>query len=168
MPNKSLLHIGCGGDSLPDWLGQYQETRFDIDASHNPHIVGDMREVTGIGTFDAIYCSHALEHLSPHEIVPALRGWFDILNEGGCVITFVPDLQDVKADDEVLFVAPAGPICGLDLIYGYRKMLKDKPYMAHKTGFTSETLHNAFTEAGFEKVAVSRWSDYALMGAAVK
>lgn len=168
MPNKSLLHIGCGGDSLPDWLGQYQETRFDIDASHNPHIVGDMREVTGIGAFDAIYCSHALEHLSPHEIVPALKGWFDILNEGGCVIVFVPDLQDVKANDEVLFVAPAGPICGLDLIYGYRKMLKDKPYMAHKTGFTSETLHNAFTEAGFNKVAVSRLSDYALMGAAIK
>lgn len=168
MPNKSLLHIGCGGDSLPDWLGQYQETRFDIDASHNPHIVGDMREVTGIGTFDAIYCSHALEHLSPHEIVPALKGWFSILNDGGCVITFVPDLQDVKANDEVLFVAPAGPICGLDLIYGYRKMLAEKPYMAHKTGFTSETLHNAFTEAGFKKVAVSRLSDYALMGAAVK
>ena len=168
MPNKSLLHIGCGGDSLPDWLGQYQETRFDIDASHNPHIVGDMREVTGIGTFDAIYCSHALEHLSPHEIVPALRGWFDILNEGGCVITFVPDLQDVKADDEVLFVAPAGPICGLDLIYGYRKMLKDKPYMAHRTGFTSATLHKAFTDAGFTKTAVTRLSDYAMMGVGVK
>lgn len=84
------------------------------------------------------------------------------------MITFVPDLEDVRATNEVLFHAPAGPICGLDLIYGYRKMLKDKPYMAHKTGFTCETLHNALTDAGFKKVAVSRLPDYALMGAAIK
>jgi hypothetical protein len=168
MESPSLLHVGCGGDPLPGWLGKYNETRLDIDESHNPDIVGDMRDLSQAGKYDAIYCSHALEHLSPHEVVPALKGFLNALNDGGAVVLFVPDLEDVKATDEVLFDAPAGPICGLDLIYGYRKMLKDKPYMAHKTGFTSKTLHNAFTEAGFKKVAVSRLSDYALMGAAVK
>jgi hypothetical protein len=47
-------------------------------------------------------------------------------------------------------------------------MLAEKPYMAHKTGFTSKTLRDAFTAAGFSKISVSRLSDYALMGAAVK
>lgn len=165
---QSLLHVGCGGDALPSWLGEYKETRLDIDPCHKPHVVRDMRDVSGVGSFDLIYCSHALEHLSPHEVVPTLTGWREILNEGGSVIVFVPDLEDVKATDDVLFHAPAGPICGLDLIYGYRKMLAEKPYMAHKTGFTAATLRQAFKEAGFRRVVVDRLSDYALMGAAVK
>lgn len=165
---QSLLHVGCGGDALPSWLGEYKETRLDIDPCHKPHVVRDMRDVSGVGSFDLIYCSHALEHLSPHEVVPTLTGWREILNEGGSVIVFVPDLEDVKATDDVLFHAPAGPICGLDLIYGYRKMLAEKPYMAHKTGFTRETLRQAFKEAGFRRVVVDRLSDYALMGAALK
>lgn len=166
--SPSLLHVGCGGDPLPAWLGKYNEIRLDIDEGHNPHIVKDMRDLTGIGIFNAIYCSHALEHLSPHEVVPTLQGFRDALHDGGALILFVPDLEDVRATDDVLFNAPAGPITGLDLIYGYRKMLKEKPYMAHKTGFTQSTLSAALKEAGFSKVEVSRLSDYALMGAAVK
>lgn len=127
-----------------------------------------MRDLSGVGKFDAIYCSHALEHLSPHEVVPALVGFNAALNPGGSVIVFVPDLEDVRATEEVLFRAPAGPICGLDLIYGYRKMLKDKPHMAHKTGFTKPTLEAALRNAGFRHIEVLRLSDYALMGAAVK
>lgn len=166
--SPSLLHVGCGGDPLPEWLNKYHEIRLDIDEAHKPDVVADMRDLPDIGKFDLIYCSHALEHLSPHEVVPALEGFHRVLNDGGSVVLFVPDLEDVSATDDVLFNAPAGPITGLDLIYGYRKMLKDKPYMAHKTGFTAKTLHNALTEAGFKKVAVSRLSDYAMMGAAVK
>jgi len=127
-----------------------------------------MRDLSGIGAFDVIYCSHALEHLSPHEVVPTLKGFYDTLNTGGIVILFVPDLEDVKATEEILFESPAGPICGLDLLYGYGKMLKDNPYMAHKTGFTSSLLSKALTNADFEQVTVSRLSNYALLGTAVK
>lgn len=163
-----MLHVGCGGDPLPSWLGSYDEIRLDIDEAHSPDIVCDMRMLPDAIRVDAVYCSHALEHLSPHEVVPALAGFRRALSDGGALVLFVPDLEDVRATDDVLFDAPAGPICGLDLIYGYRKMLKDKPYMAHKTGFTSKTLHDSLTQAGFRKVATSRLSDYALMGAAVK
>ncbi len=166
--SPSVLHVGCGGDPLPPWLGSYDEIRLDIDEAHNPDIVCDMRTLPDAIRVDAVYCSHALEHLSPHEVVPALAGFRRVLNDGGALLLFVPDLEDVRATDDALFDAPAGPICGLDLIYGYRKMLKDKPYMAHKTGFTSKTLHDALMQAGFSKAATSRLSDYALMGAAVK
>lgn len=168
MLGKSLLHVGCGGESLPSWLGLHEETRLDIDAAHSPHLVRDMQDLSGIGTFDSVYCCHALEHLSPHEVVPTLKQFHGVLNEGGVAIVFVPDLEDVRATDEVLFDAPSGPITGLDLIYGYRKMLEDKPYMAHKTGFTKETLEKSFIDAGFSRIEVLRMSDYALMGAAVK
>lgn len=165
---KTVLHVGCGGDKLPEWLRGSIETRLDIDPDHNPDIVGDMLDLGAIGPFDLVYCSHALEHLFPHDVTTALQGFHRVLSEGGGVILFVPDLEDVQANDDVLFESPAGPICGLDLIYGYRKMLKDKPYMAHKTGFTCETLHKALTDAGFVKSSVSRLSDFALMGAAIK
>ena len=168
MPNRSVLHIGCGTDQLPAWLGMFDETRLDINPANAPDIVRDMRDLTGIVGYDAIYCSHALEHLSPHEIVPALIGFRAALNPDGVAIVFVPDLEGVSATDDVLFVSPAGPIAGLDLIYGYRPALADNPYMAHKTGFTAKTLDKALNDAGFSKVKVDRLSDYALMGAGVK
>jgi hypothetical protein len=146
----------------------FDETRLDINPANNPDIVRDMRDLTGLSGYDAIYCSHALEHLSPHEVVPALIGFRASLNTDGVAIVFVPDLEGVNATDEVLFNSPAGPICGLDLIYGYRPALAENPYMAHKTGFTAETLDQAMIEAGFRKVKVDRLSDYAMMGAGVK
>lgn len=164
----SILHVGCGGDPLPHWLSRYSEVRLDIDESHNPDIVASMLDMGQIGPFDAVFCSHALEHVLPHEVPIALGEFYRVLNPGGACIVFVPDLEDVRATEEPLFDSPAGPICGLDLLYGFRKMLKDKPYMAHKTGFISQTLHDAMTAAGFEKVAVSRLENYALLGAAIK
>lgn len=164
----SLLHVGCGGDPLPHWLQGYKEVRLDIDSDHNPDIVASMLDMGDIGQFDALLCQHALEHVSPHEVKIALQEFHRVLNDGGALLIFVPDLEGVQATNETLFDSPAGPICGLDLIYGYRKMLKDKPYMAHKTGFVSKTLHEEITGAGFSKVAVSRLDNYALFGAAIK
>lgn len=164
----SLLHVGCGGDPLPFWLRHYDEVRLDIDEAHSPDIVCDMRTLPEGLKVDAVYCSHALEHISPHDVIPTLSGFHSALNDGGMALVFVPDLEDVRATNEVLFNSPAGPICGMDLIYGYRKMLKDKPHMAHKTGFTCSTLYDAFAEAGFSKISVLRLSDYAIMGAAKK
>jgi SAM-dependent methyltransferase len=165
---RSVLHVGCGADPLPSWLGSCDETRVDIDAQHSPDIVADMRNLPDIGGFDVLYCSHALEHLSPHEVIPALQGFRRVLKDGGGAIVFVPDLEGVSAIDDVLFNSPAGPISGLDLIYGYRPALEANPYMAHKTGFVSESLNQAMTDAGFKNVAVVRLSDYALMAAGTK
>lgn len=165
---RSVLYVGCGADRLPDWLGACDETRLDIDPQHNPDIVADMRNLPDIGGFDVLYCSHSLEHLSPHEVVPTLQGFLSVLKNGGGAIVFVPDLEGVSATDEVLFTAPAGPICGLDLIYGYRPALKANPYMAHKTGFVAASLYKAMVDAEFRNVAVIRLSDYALMAAGTK
>jgi predicted SAM-dependent methyltransferase len=164
----SLLHVGCGGDPLPHWLSDYVEVRLDVDPIHNPDIVASMLDMGDIGPFDAVFCHHALEHVKPHEVQVALSEFYRVLSPGGAVLLFVPDLEDVKATDEPLFESPAGPICGLDLIYGHRKMMIDNPNMAHKTGFISKTLYEAMTQAGFQKSAVSRLDNYALFGAGIK
>jgi len=165
---QRLLHVGCGGDTIPAWLSQYDEIRLDIDPRHSPDIVGSMTDLGDIGQFDVVFSSHSLEHLSPHEVPVALSEFMRVLLPNGAVIMFVPDLEGIEATEDVVMQSPAGPIAGLDLIYGYRKMLKDHPYMAHKTGFVKKTLHAVLLDAGFSKVIVQRLEHHALFGVAQK
>ena len=163
---KTLLHIGCGSDPLPAWLSDFKETRIDINEAVNPDIVASMLDLGEIGVFDVVFCRHALEHLYPHEVPIAIAEFYRVLKQGGHLIVFVPDLQDVQATDDVLFESPAGPISGLDLIYGFREATKTNPYMQHKTGFIKQTLEQALS--GFSTVRVKRLSAYDMMGVGVK
>ena len=141
MNRGSLLHVGCGGDSIPSWMDGFKEVRLDIDEQHKPDIVASMVDLGDIGEYDAIYCSHCLEHVCEHDVRKALSEFKRVLKPGGFAMVFVPDLENVKANDDVLYESPAGPITGLDLMYGHRAQLEDNPYMAHKHGFVKETGH---------------------------
>ena len=167
-PPGHVLHVGCGGDSLPDWLGGSAETRLDINPAHSPDIVASMTDMGEIGEYDAVFCSHCLEHIHGYEVAGALAEFHRVLRPGGHALIVVPDLEDVKPTDEALYVSPAGPITGLDLIYGKQELVEHMPHMAHNTGFTAATLASALESAGFEPVAVSRISAFNLFGAGAK
>jgi protein O-GlcNAc transferase len=76
----------------------------------------------------------------------------------------MPDLKavceaiaDGRDADRTLYNSPAGPIAALDILYGHRAALMEgRESMAHKTGFTAETLIKALNEAGFVEVKVIR------------
>jgi SAM-dependent methyltransferase len=163
---RALLHVGCGSDPLPDWLQTFSETRLDISPEVSPDIVASMLDMGDIGPYDAVLCQHALEHLFEHEVAQAVSEFRRVLKPGGHLIVIVPDLQDVQATEEVLLMSPAGPITGLDMIYGYRKAIPSNPHMQHKTGFMADTLRKVLT--GFSKVSVERIGNYNLLGACVK
>lgn len=127
-----------------------------------------MTDMGDIGPFDAIYCSHALEHLYPHDVATALSEFRRVLRPGGKVMVIVPDLEGVEATDEPLFVSPSGPITGRDMIYGLARYVAATPYMAHRTGFVRETLAKALQDAGFARFDARRLGDYNLFGAAMK
>ena len=165
---QRLLHVGCGVASLPSWLDRYEETRVDINPDCKPDIIANMLNLGDIGEFDCVYSNHALEHLYPHEIPQALSEFMRVLKHGGALIVFVPDCEDVKPTNEVLFSSDAGDIAGLDLLYGLRSMLAHSPFMAHHMAFTQGTLLEALDNAGYSTATVKRLSDYALMGAAIK
>ena len=157
MDKKLVLHVGCGTTPLPVFMRHVQEVRLDVDPAVKPDIVADMAHLPeGIGPFDAIFSCHSLEHLYPHDVVPCLEGFRRVLKPGGVVIVHVPDLEGVAATDEVLFISQAGPITGLDMIYGLRTALKDCPPMSHHCGFVADTLRDVLEGAGFVNVKVER------------
>jgi ubiquinone/menaquinone biosynthesis C-methylase UbiE len=164
----TVLHVGCGGEPLPAWLDAYDEVRLDIDPGCAPDVLAPMTDLGRIGPFDALYCCHAVEHLYPHDVPVALREFQRVLKPGGYAVVVVPDLEGVEPTEAPLYDSPAGPICGLDMIYGKASMIAKSPHMAHHCGFVQSTLLEALTAAGFAQCEVRRTSGYNLIAVAVK
>ena len=150
----TFLHIGCGpkrkeqttrGFNTADW----NELRLDIDASVAPDITGTMTDMSALAdaSVDAIFSSHNIEHLYPHEVPVALAEFKRVLKPDGFAVITCPDLQSVcalvAADrlTEPAYTSPAGPIAPLDILYGHRPALaRGNLYMAHRCGFTQKLL----------------------------
>lgn len=164
----AVLHVGCASTPLPDWLGGV-ETRLDIDASYNPDIIASMTDLGDIGGFDFLYCSHALEHLYPHEVRIALGEFRRVLNEGGAAYICVPNLDGIKPTFDVVYETESGyPISGFHMYYGDPELIPHNPHMAHHSGFTPETLGEALEGAGFSRVIIHVHSGFNLVGIGVK
>jgi hypothetical protein len=161
---KKFLHVGCGPQNKYNLRGfnndDWEEVRFDINESVNPDIEGtllDMNQVKNM-SMDAIYSSHNIEHVYPHQVEIVLKEFLRVLNNDGFVVITCPDLQstcEAVVDDkllEPLFQSEAGPISPIDIIYGLRSDLqRGSEFMAHKCGFTYSTLLGVFVQAGFKK-----------------
>jgi len=151
---KIFLHVGCGpkrkdpttaGFNTPD----RQEQRLDIDESVSPDLVGTMVDMSIVPSVsvNAIFSSHNIDHLYPHEVPVAMAEFKPMLKPDGFVVITCPDLQSVcalVAEDkltEPAYTSPAGPIAPLEIIYGHRlPMAKGNLYMAHHCGFTKKVL----------------------------
>ena len=125
---RRLLHVGCGpknqAKTHPAFHdpGQWAETRLDIDPNAKPDIVASMTDMSMIAPaqFDAIFSSHNLEHLYPHDVPTALAEFRRVLKPTGFALIIVPDLQRVgeliAADklEDPAYMSPSGPICPVD------------------------------------------------------
>lgn len=167
---KQFLHVGCGpkqkehttqGFNTAEWT----EIRLDIDQSVGPDIIGTMTDMSAIAdeSMDAIFSSHNIEHLYPHEVPIALKEFIRVLRPEGFLVVTCPDLQSVCtliANDKLLepaYTSPAGPIAPLDILYGHRPaMAKGNLFMAHRCGFTARTLAGTLQAMGFQTVAGKR------------
>jgi SAM-dependent methyltransferase len=163
---KRVLHVGCGGQEMPPFLEGYVEVRCDIDSKHSPDIIANMTDLGDIGTFDAVFGSHVLEHLAPHEVDKAMSEFLRVLNPQGIVVMIVPNLENVKPTRDFVYDSAAGPITGLDMYYGKESFVEQNPYMCHKTGFVPETLKQAFK--GFASAETRGISGFNLLGIGVK
>ena len=164
---KILLHVGCGpkrkdqttrGFNSSDWV----ELRLDIDPTVQPDVLGTMTDMRLVESesVDAVFSSHNIEHLYPHEVPVALAEFLRVLKPSGFVVITCPDLQSVcalVAEDkltETAYTSSAGPISPLDILYGHRPpMASGNLYMAHRCGFTQKVLSGTLQNAGFAKSA---------------
>lgn len=159
-----FLHVGCGpketAPPLPKefTLGNWQEVRLDIDERVKPDVVSSMTDMSAVesGSMHAVWSSHNIEHLQFHDAALALKEFYRVLVPHGFVFLTCPDIQ--TAAEEIakgnlfgpLYQSAAGPISAFDIVFGYAKFTKNNPFMAHKAGYTLNSLLEMFSLAGFK------------------
>ncbi len=163
---KKVLNVGGGSKSiaLPPQYAAFEHLLLDIDPKGQPDIVCDARQLSGLpaAQFDAVYCSHNLEHYYRHDVPQVLAGILHVMKDGGFVQIRVPDLTELMRVtvsqgldvDDVLYTSPAGPVMILDVLYGHSPTIErsGEEFFAHKTGFTQKSLSNAVARAGFSSM----------------
>ena len=147
---SKLCQCWCNSKNIqiPSQYSGWQHVLLDIDPRGTPDIVCDARELMNMGKneYDAIYCSHNLEHYYRHDVRKVLLGFLHVLNEDGLAHVRVPDIDALmkivvaeKMDVyDFLFQSAAGPIAVRDVIYGYGVEIEQigNEFFAHKTGFS--------------------------------
>ena len=86
-----LLNVGCGRRFHPAW------TNIDLE-SYDPSV--SEHDITqglpfGDNQFDAVYHSHVLEHLEPHDGEKLLSECYRVLRPGGVLRIVVPNLEQI-------------------------------------------------------------------------
>ena len=160
---RRVLNVGgqSRGIQLPTPYGTFEQVLLDLDPSVGADIVLDVRELTTLAPqqFDAVYCSHNLEHVRQHEVPVVLAGFRHVLKPGGLAHIIVPDLQELMLAcvqqgidlDGLLYESPMGPITPLDVLYGHGGLIAQsgQDFYAHRTGFSRRTLANVVEASGF-------------------
>ena len=161
----TFLHVGCGSknaQSTPFVGMDWKEIRLDIDPKAEPDVIGSMLDMNEVrsASVDALFSSHNIEHLYPHEVPLALQEFKRVLKPSGFALITCPDLVSIcklVADDkltESAYVSPAGPISPIDMLYGHRPAMENgNLYMSHRCGFTEKVLVATLQSAGFSNVA---------------
>lgn len=173
VPHEDRVVLNLGGTVCPPEFTGWRHVSLDINPDTKPDICADARkldEVVFAEKFDAVACSHNLEHYEPEEGTRVLASLLGILKDGGEVHVRVPDMGSVESFgmDDVVYVSPAGPITKRDMTYGHQASINaGNEYMRHLTGFTAPTLEKALVEAGFSGVRVDA-GNYELRATGVK
>lgn len=177
-----LLHVGCGPQNIHSLKNFnpsiWEEIRLDIDPNVQPDVLGTLSDMSAVAdaSVDAVYSSHNIEHVYPHEVQAVMSEFFRVIKPTGFVIIQCPDLTSVAQGllhgglENPLYVSPAGPISPLDILFGHREAMKNgNLFMSHKTGFTWDTLKEKLHAAGFPMVYGGAYaSQFALKAVAYK
>jgi SAM-dependent methyltransferase len=166
---RRVLNVGGGSKAIPI-PGHYEgwdHVLLDIDARQQPDVVCDARNLTSLPAelYDAVYCSHNLEHYFRHDVPRVLAGFAHVLRSHGFAEIAVPDVKAVFADvlkndmelDDTLYDSNAGPISANDVVYGLGRQIatSGNDFYAPKNAFTKRSLSEVLRAAGFGWVFVA-------------
>ena len=160
-----VLNVGGGSRTLPEEFYGWHQDLLDIDPSVSPDICCSAVDLFHLPpkTYDAINCSHNLEHVYRHEVPRVLIGFRHVLKDDGFAKIDVPNLGTamegaIKHGLEAIWYYGANgvPITYHDVIYGWSIQVGlGNEFYAHKTGFTETSLFNALLMAGFQDVQMA-------------
>ena len=160
---KRFLNVGGGSKAIKvprHYLG-WEHLLLDIDPAGKPDICADARNMLELdpAQFDAVYCSHNLEHYYEHDVPRVLAGFRHVLKPDGFAEIRVPDILglmrlvvETRVDfDDKLYDTPMGPVRPKDIVYGFAPEIRKSghDFYAHKTGFSHASLIAALKTAGF-------------------
>jgi len=162
----AVLNVGGSTRTIPipPHYAGWTHLLLDIDPRRGADIVRDARELGALAAaqFDAVYCSHNLEHYYRHDVPKVLAGFLHVLKDAGFAEIRVPDMPAVfrrMLDDgldleDVLYQSPAGPVQVIDVVYGWGLEIErsGNDFFAHKTGFSGKSLCGQLLAAGFAEV----------------
>lgn len=159
---QKVLNVGGGPDrNLPALYKGWQQLTLDIDPAVQPDVLCDAKEMHKLKreSYDAIFCSHNLEHFYRHEVPQVLRGFQHVLRPDGFVDIRVPNMtalfEAIRDRDinDTYYTVPAGNISFHDVLYGWGKQVSNgNLYYSHKTGFTEKSLIKVLRDAKFKRV----------------
>lgn len=160
---RRFLNVGGGSKRVrvPTMFSEWEHLLLDIDPKGNPDVCLDARELSTLakGQFNAIYCSHNLEHYYAHDVARVLAGFHHVLTDDGFADIRVPDMGALFREivdrgldiDDMLYSSGLGPVRVRDVIYGFGPEIERSgvDFYAHRTGFTRKSLAGALNRAGF-------------------
>lgn len=162
----TVLHVDCGSRHIEATpfaaLAGWQELRLDADTTMQPDVPGSLADLSAVadGSVDAVFCSHSIERLYPHQVTGALQQCLRVLKPEGFLLLTCTDLKaaarlivDDRYTDHV-YDGPLGPMAAIDIVYGHRPSIAaGHGQLAHHCGFTGQTLLATLSEAGFQQIA---------------
>lgn len=168
---NTVLNVGAGKSTIDnsifvDGLTDLKEYRLDIDKKNNPDICLDVNDLTAIedDSFNAVYCSHMVEHLDFFKVIPTIKNFLRITKASGEVRIIVPNLKSIAYEIysgnllNPVYDSPGGPISPVDILYGHRaSVIRGSEFMRHKTGFTKESFEQMLAEAGIDNFEVKEF-----------
>lgn len=168
LPPVERKVLNVGGNSkligIPAHFDGWTHHLLDISPAGSPDLLCDARQLHTLAPaiYDAVYCSHNLEHYLHHDARKVVAGFLHVLRADGFAQIKVPDIAQLmklcverNLDlDDMVYEAPAGPILARDIFWGYGKEIETSgnDYYAHKTGFTPKSLTRFLEDAGFAEV----------------
>lgn len=160
---RRVLNVGCGTTRLSSqssYFEGWKEVRVDAFPNPTVDIIDTTIELAKIPphSVDAVWASHVIEHQYWHEIPQVLRSFLRVLKPKGFAIIRVPDLGAIAERIperllEPVYQSSAGPVSPIDMLYGARWLVEHQGEgMAHKTGFTEQSMRAILQELNIRHV----------------
>lgn len=150
-PDPKHLDIGCGSQPRDGYTG------VDLFVEAPGIIKAPMWQLpNGPNEIDAIFSSHALEHVGKYEIAPTLQEWFRVLRPGGVLELIVPDSRWFCKN----WLEKAEVLAEREWEHATLFGLQDHAGEFHKSAYTPLLLKIDLIFANFEGIKIEEIQDH--------